>query len=119
VSSVVGSRSVANMLAYCMSKSALNQLTNCVALELAANGVRVNSVEPGSIVTEVFSRPWLPDNFHDTFIKQSKQITPIGRVEQPDEVARAIAFLASDDASFITGAHLFVDGGLSVTCRVD
>jgi len=116
VSSVNGTRSFAGVLAYCVSKSALDQLTRCTALELASQKVRVNSVNPGVIVTELQRRGGMADDAYLKFLERSKETHPLGRPGQPDEVARAIAFLASDDSSFITGEHLHIDGGRHAVC---
>ena len=116
VSSVTGTRSFPGVLAYCMAKAAVDQMTSCTALELASKGVRVNSVNPGVVVTEVHKRGGLSDDAYAKFLEHSKSTHPLGRVGDVDEVAQAIAFLASSNASFITGEHLHVDGGRHATC---
>lgn len=116
VSSVTGIRSFQNVLAYCMSKSAVDQLTHCSALELASKQVRVNAVNPGVVLTELQKRGGMTDESYAAFLEHSKTTHPLGRVANPDEVAKAIAFLASDAASFITGVTLPVDGGRHATC---
>ncbi|KAH3728089.1 3-oxoacyl-[acyl-carrier-protein] reductase FabG-like isoform X1 [Dreissena polymorpha] len=116
ISSVNGLRSFANVLAYCMSKSAVDQFTRCVALELAPKQVRVNCVNPGVTVTELQRRGGLNEEAYQKFLERSKETHALGRPGQPDEVASAIAFLASDAASFITGATIPVDGGRHAMC---
>jgi len=116
VSSVTGTRSFPNVLTYCMSKSAIDQFTSCVALELAPKGVRVNSVNPGVIVTSLHKAGGLTDEAYDKFLAHSRETHPLGRTGTVEEVARAIAFLASDAASFTTGDHLHVDGGRHAAC---
>jgi NAD(P)-dependent dehydrogenase (short-subunit alcohol dehydrogenase family) len=116
VSSVNGTRSFSGVLAYCMSKSALDQLTRCTALELASKKIRVNSVNPGVIVTDLQRRGGLDEETYQKFLERSKETHPLGRPGEPEEVARAIAFLASDDASFITGEHIHIDGGRHALC---
>jgi len=116
VSSVCGTRSFPGVLTYCVSKSAIDQLTSCIALELAAKGVRVNSVNPGVIVTELQKRGGLTEKAYAEFLVRTKETHPLGRAGEPEEVARTIAFLASDASSFITGAHLPVDGGRHAAC---
>ncbi|XP_065578691.1 3-oxoacyl-[acyl-carrier-protein] reductase FabG-like isoform X2 [Artemia franciscana] len=116
VSSVNGIRSFPGVLAYNISKASLDQFTRCVALELAQDKVRVNSVNPGVIITEVHRRAGLDQEQYEKFIERSKETHALGRPGQPDEVAKTIAFLASDDASFITGASIPVDGGRHAMC---
>jgi len=111
VSSGGGTRPAPGVLAYCMSKSAVDQMTGCTALELASRGVRVNSVNPGVIVTEIFSRAKMSAEEVAKFMENAKGIHPLGRVVDAEEAAQAIAFLASSSASFITREHLHVDGG--------
>uniref|UniRef100_A0A7E4UNA9 3-oxoacyl-[acyl-carrier-protein] reductase FabG n=1 Tax=Panagrellus redivivus TaxID=6233 RepID=A0A7E4UNA9_PANRE len=116
VSSVNGMRSFPGVLAYNISKAGVDQLTRCVALELAAQGVRVNSVNPGVTVTELHRRSGMDDKAYQSFLDHSKSTHALGRAGQSIEVARAIAFLASDAASFITGVTLPVDGGRHAMC---
>lgn len=116
VSSVTGTRSFPGLLAYCMAKAAVDQMTCCTALELASKGVRVNSVNPGVTVTEVHKRGGLSDDDYAKFLEHSKTTHPLGRVGNVVEVAQAIAFLASGSSSFITGEHLHIDGGRHATC---
>uniref|UniRef100_A0A1Q3FKC4 Ketoreductase domain-containing protein n=1 Tax=Culex tarsalis TaxID=7177 RepID=A0A1Q3FKC4_CULTA len=116
VSSVAGTRSFPNVLAYCISKAALDQFTRCVTLELAPKGVRVNSVNPAVIVTEFHKRLGMDDSSYQAYLKRSEETHALGRVGTTAEVAAAIAFLAADTASFITGTNLCVDGGKNVMC---
>lgn len=116
VSSVAGTRSFPNVLSYCMSKAAIDQFTKCTALELAGKGVRVNSVNPGVIVTELHKRAGMKDEAYEKFLEHSKETHALGRPGKASEVADCIAFLASDDASFITGENIHVDGGRHAMC---
>lgn len=116
VSSVTGLRSFPGVLAYCVSKAGLDQLTRCAALELAAQGVRVNAVNPGVVVTEIHKRGGFSDDQYQAFLEHSKTTHPLGRVGQAEEVAELISFLASDKASWITGATYSIDGGRALTC---
>lgn len=116
VSSVTGTRSFPNALAYCMSKAALDQMTKCVALEVAAKGVRVNSVNPGVIVTGLHLKAGMDDEAYAQFLEKCKTTHALGRPGESEEVAKAIVFLASDDASFTTGENLHVDGGRHAMC---
>lgn len=116
VSSVTGLRAFPGVLSYCISKAAVDQLTRSTALELAPKGVRVNAVNPGVIITEVHKRGGMSEENYAKFLEHSKTTHALGRPGTADEVAKAIAFLASDDASFITGCTLPVDGGRSIMC---
>ncbi len=116
VSSVTGLRAFPGVLAYCVSKAALDQLTRCAALELAAKGVRVNAVNPGVVITEIHKRGGMSQADYDAFLEHSKGTHPLGRVGEASEVAELIYFLASDKASWITGATYSIDGGRAQTC---
>jgi NAD(P)-dependent dehydrogenase (short-subunit alcohol dehydrogenase family) len=116
VSSVTGLRAFPGVLAYCVSKAGVDQLTRCAALELAAKGVRVNAVNPGVVVTEIHRRGGMTDEEYAAFLERSKQTHPLGRVGQADEIAELVLFLASDRASWITGASYSIDGGRGQTC---
>ncbi|XP_053694243.1 3-oxoacyl-[acyl-carrier-protein] reductase FabG-like [Sabethes cyaneus] len=116
VSSVAGRRSFPDFLAYCISKAAIDQLTRCAALELAPNQVRVNAVNPGVIVTNFHRQAGMKEEAYKAFLKRCEKTHALGRVGQDSEVASAIAFLAGDTASFITGLCLFVDGGKHIMC---
>jgi NAD(P)-dependent dehydrogenase (short-subunit alcohol dehydrogenase family) len=116
VSSVTGPRAFPGILAYCVSKAGLDQLTRCAALELAAHGVRVNAVNPGVVVTEAHVAGGMDPAAYEQFLERSKTTHPLGRVGQAEEIAELIAFLASDRASWITGATYSIDGGRAVTC---
>lgn len=116
VSSVTGTRAFPGVVAYCVSKAALDQLTRCAALELAPRGVRVNAVNPGVVLTGLHRNGGMTEEAYRAFLERSKETHPLGRVGQPDEVAAAIAFLASDQAGWITAATLPVDGGRAETC---
>ena len=116
VSSVTGLRSFPGVLAYCVSKSGLDQLTRCAALELAAQGVRVNAVNPGVTVTNLHRRSGFNEENYAAFLERSKQTHPLGRAGEPEEIADLIAFLASEQAGWITGETISIDGGRHLTC---
>jgi NAD(P)-dependent dehydrogenase (short-subunit alcohol dehydrogenase family) len=116
VSSVTGTRAFPNVLAYCVSKAGLDQLTRCLALELAPQGVRVNAVNPGVVRTNLHRAGGMSEDRYAAFLEHSKTTHPLGRVGEPADVAAAIAFLASDAAAWITGETLAVDGGRNQTC---
>jgi NAD(P)-dependent dehydrogenase (short-subunit alcohol dehydrogenase family) len=116
VSSVTGLRAFPGVLAYCVSKAGLDQLTRCAALELAPKGVRVNAVNPGVVVTDIHKRGGMTEEEYQAFLKHSQDTHPLGRVGQASEVAELIFFLASAQASWITGATYSIDGGRAQTC---
>src|SRR6266581_2158020 len=95
VSSVTGLRSFPGVLAYCVSKAGLDQLTRCAALELAPKGVRVNAVNPGVVITEIHKRGGMGESDYEKFLERSKTTHPLGRVGQPSEIAELVFYLAS------------------------
>ncbi|KAI4468521.1 hypothetical protein MML48_2g00017775 [Holotrichia oblita] len=116
VSSLAGLRAFAVVLAYSMSKAALDHFTRCVSLALAPKHVRVNSVNPGVIITDIHARSGMLKTEYIAYLKKMNDMHPIGRVGEAEEVANAIVFLASDEASFITGETLSVAGGRQHVC---
>ena len=116
VSSVTGPRAFPNVLAYCVSKAGVDQLTRCSALELAPKGIRVNAVNPGVVVTGLHKRSGMSDEKYESFLAHSQTTHPLGRVGQPEEVAELIGFLASEKAAWITAATYEIDGGRGQTC---
>lgn len=116
LSSVTGTRSFPNVLAYCVSKAGVDQLTRCAALDLAASGVRVNAVNPGVVVTNLHRRSGMDEEKYAAFLEHGKTTHPLGRVGTADEIAEAILFLASENAGWITGVTLNIDGGRHLTC---
>ncbi|MBC8031277.1 MAG: SDR family oxidoreductase [Pyrinomonadaceae bacterium] len=116
VSSVTGLRAFPGVLAYCVSKAGLDQLTRCAALELAGRHVRVNAVNPGVVVTEIHKRGGMSEEQYAAFLQHSKDTHPLGRVGDASEIAELIFFLASERASWITGATYSIDGGRAQTC---
>ncbi|XP_035438476.2 3-oxoacyl-[acyl-carrier-protein] reductase FabG [Spodoptera frugiperda] len=116
VSSVAGIRSFSNVLAYCVSKAALDQFTRCVSLELASKGVRVNAVNPGVIETGIHLRGGVSEEDYAAYLEKCKETHAIGRTGTTKEVADAIIFLASEGASNITGITMPVDGGRHAMC---
>jgi NAD(P)-dependent dehydrogenase (short-subunit alcohol dehydrogenase family) len=109
--SVADSKGGAGLSAYSATKAALRSLARTAAAELVGRGIRVNAVAPGPIVTPIFARTGLPKEAFDEFAKEILAKTPMKRFGQPEEVAGVVAFLASQDASYITGVEINVDGG--------
>lgn len=108
MSSVNGKLALPNQTAYVVSKGGLNQLTTVMSIALAARGIRVNGVGPGTIVTEMSrARVLATEDSRRRILSR----TPMGRPGEVEEIASVVAFLASDDASYMTGQTLYVDGG--------
>ncbi len=108
VSSINGTIAFPQRLAYCVSKAGVNMLTKVMAIEWAGQGVRVNAIAPGYVETEIV-KGLAAKGILDR--ERLKRRTPMGRLGLPEEVAEAAVFLASDDAAFVTGSVLTVDGG--------
>lgn len=116
VSSVTGLRAFPGVLAYCVSKAGVDQLTRCAALELAPKGIRVNAVNPGVVETNLHRRGGMAAEDYEKFLAGAGNTHPLGRAGRPEEVAELIAFLASDKAGWITGTTQSIDGGRAQTC---
>jgi NAD(P)-dependent dehydrogenase (short-subunit alcohol dehydrogenase family) len=110
--SVADSTGNAGTSVYSATKAALRSLARTAAAELVGRGIRVNTVAPGPIVTPMSGRTGLPREVIEEFQKGLVAKVPMKRMGQPEEVAAAVAFLASRDASYITGVEINVDGGL-------
>ena len=108
VSSMVGDIGMAGASVYVASKHAVNGLTRSAALETARMGVRINAIAPGGVVTPMFERFTGGNKEMQTGFANAH---PVGRVAGPADIARTILFMASDDASFMTGSVVAVDGG--------
>jgi NAD(P)-dependent dehydrogenase (short-subunit alcohol dehydrogenase family) len=116
VSSVTGLRSFPGVLAYCVSKAGVDQLTRCAALELAPKGVRVNAVNPGVVISNLHRRGGMTEENYAAFLEHSKATHPLGRPGEATEIADLIFFLASPSAAWITGETISIDGGRHLTC---
>ena len=111
-SSVVNSKGTTNGSVYAATKAAVRSLARTFASELVNRGIRVNVVSPGPIATPIFGRTGLPQATVDEFIAGIKTAVPMKRLGTPEEVGNAVLFLASPEASYITGVDLNVDGGM-------
>ena len=111
VSSVAGLVGLQHMSAYSAAKGAIISLTRAMAADFARNGIRVNCVAPGTTMTPMGQR--LIENDTPEQLAQRVSRYPLNRFGEPEEIARAVLFLASDDSSYATGTCLVVDGGLT------
>lgn len=107
ISSINAVVSIANQVPYTVSKGGVNQLTQVMALALAPHGIRVNAIGPGSIMTDMLASV----NTDPAARRRLLSRTPLGRIGDPSEIASIAAFLASDDASYVTGQTIYADGG--------
>jgi NAD(P)-dependent dehydrogenase (short-subunit alcohol dehydrogenase family) len=114
ISSIEGLFGSAMLTAYCASKAGVLGVMRSIGHRFAAEGIRVNAVCPGAVATPML----LPAFDLPGFRERLEERTPLGRVSTPDEIARPIRFLLSDEASFITGTHLTIDGGLTSVTTV-
>ena len=107
LSSVNAVLAIPNQISYAISKGAIRQLTNVTAVALAPRGIRVNAIGPGTIMTEMGKSVMASEEQRQRILSR----TPLGRVGDPEEIASIAAFLASDEASYITGQTIYADGG--------
>jgi glucose 1-dehydrogenase len=107
MSSINAVLAIPNQTPYAVSKGGLGQLTKVMALALAPHGIRVNAIGPGSILTEMLQTVMQDEEARRRVLSR----TPLGRCGEPEEVARVALFLASDDASYVTGQTVYADGG--------
>ena len=118
MSSINAVVAIPNQTPYCVSKGGIDQLTKVMALALAPHGIRVNAIGPGSIMTDILKTIATDREAKRRILAR----TPLGRVGEPDEIATVAVFLASPDASYITGQTIYADGGrlpLNYTVPVD
>ncbi len=113
LSSYVGLVGFKGASAYAASKAAIVNFTRSAALDYASEGVRINCVCPGSVATDMIEQAWIQHGDYEEAKRLWESKHPIGRIASPEEISKAILFLAGNGASFITGAALPVDGGLT------
>ena len=114
LSSINAYTGMPNTAVYAASKAALNSLTRTAAYELAPRKIRVNAVNPGPTNTAIFGKLGMPDEAIQEFASAMQNRIPLKRFGEPEDVATLVAFLASDEASFITGAEYNIDGGTNL-----
>jgi NAD(P)-dependent dehydrogenase (short-subunit alcohol dehydrogenase family) len=114
LSSVNAYTGMPNTAVYAASKAALNSYTRTAATELAPRKIRINSVNPGPVYTPIFGKTGMSEEQLNGFAGAMQERVPLKRFGQPEDIANLVAFLASDDASFITGGEYNIDGGINV-----
>ena len=114
VSSVTGRRPYAGIAPYCVAKAGVDMLTQCLALELAPHGVRVNAINPGVVRTNLHTATNTVRDY-DAFLERSRETHPLGFVGEPEDAAELVGFLLSKRARWITGGLYALDGGRELT----
>ena len=114
LSSINAYTGMPNTAVYAASKAAMNALTRTAAYELAPRHIRVNSVNPGPVNTAIFTKLGMPEEAIKEFASTMQDRIPLKRFGEPEDIANLVAFLASDEASFITGAEYNIDGGTNI-----
>ena len=114
LSSINAYTGMPNTAVYAASKAALNSYTRTAATELAPRKIRVNAVNPGPVSTPILAKTGMPEEQLNGFAEAMQNRIPLKRFGQPEDIAKLVAFLASDDASFITGSEYNIDGGMNV-----
>jgi NAD(P)-dependent dehydrogenase (short-subunit alcohol dehydrogenase family) len=114
LSSVNAYAGMPNTAIYAASKAALNSYTRTAATELAPRKIRVNSVNPGPVATPIFGKTGMEEEQLNGFAQAMQNRIPLKRFGQPEDIAKLVTFLASDDASFITGSEYTIDGGIII-----
>ena len=114
LSSIFAYTGMANTAVYAASKAAMNSYTRTASTELAPRKIRINSINPGPIYTPIYGKIGLAEEDLNNFAGAIENRIPLKRFGQPEDIANLVAFLASDDASFITGSEYNIDGGTNI-----
>lgn len=114
LSSVNAYTGMPNTAVYAASKAALNSYTRTAATELAPRKIRVNAVNPGPVSTPIFGKTGMPEEQLNGFAQAMQDRIPLKRFGASEDIAKLVSFLASDDASFITGSEYNIDGGINI-----
>ena len=114
LSSVNAYTGMPNTAVYAASKAALNSYTRTAATELAPRKIRINAVNPGPVYTPIFAKTGMSEDQLNGFAKAMQDRVPLKRFGQPEDIANLVSFLASDEASFITGSEYNIDGGINI-----
>lgn len=114
LSSINAYTGMPNTAIYSASKAALTSYTRTAATELAARNIRVNSVNPGPVETAIFGKTGMPEDQLNAFAQGIQNRVPLKRFGKPEDIAHLVTFLASDEASFITGGEYNIDGGINI-----
>ncbi|CAH0400911.1 unnamed protein product [Chilo suppressalis] len=115
ISSILSTKPISSMTAYCMSKAAIDMFTKCAALELGSKGVRVNSVNPGATRTNIFLSAGLSKEENEEIFQLYGTAAPLKKVTQAEDVANIVVFLASNKAKCVTGSRYIVDCGALIS----
>lgn len=114
LSSVNAYTGMPNTAIYAASKAALNAYTRTAVTELAPRKIRINAVNPGPVATPIFGKTGMPEDQLNGFAQAMQDRVPLKRFGKPEDIANLVAFLASDEASFITGGEYNIDGGINI-----
>lgn len=113
VSSIAGLRGMPGFVVYSGAKAAIRQLARSLAVEFGPRGIRVNVLTPGTVETPAFGKLGIPRDAFEEAMKPVIESAPLKRIAKPAEMASVVAFLASEDASYVTGAEIVADGGVT------
>jgi NAD(P)-dependent dehydrogenase (short-subunit alcohol dehydrogenase family) len=111
--SIVASKGFGDWSLYSASKAAVRSFARTWSSDLKGRNIRVNAISPGVIATPAWSDSGLPQDHVEGFFGFAASVTPLGRTGRDEEIANVVAFLASDESSFVNGSEVFIDGGMA------